>query len=134
MKTATEHVYKIYFDPALEVVVMEWKGYATTAQFREGTELMLNILIENKCSKVLADIRHMTLIAMEDQKWLERDFLPRAIRFGFKRIAMITPTSYFNKIAVENVSYKIEKEKLNIHFFDRIEQGVEWLEKGIFPG
>lgn len=92
-------------------------------QFREGTELMLNTLIQNRCSNVLADIRHMTLIGMEDQQWLERNFLPRAIRFGFKKIAMITPLSYFNKVAVENVSHKINREQLNIHFFDKVEEG-----------
>jgi len=129
MKT-TEDIYNIYFDAGLETVIMEWNGYATTNQFREGTELMLNTLIHHKCSKVLADIRHMTLIGMDDQQWMERDFLPRAIKFGFKRIAIITPNSYFNKVAVENISYKIDKEKLNIHFFESLEDGKTWLKAG----
>jgi hypothetical protein len=125
----TEEVYRVYFNPEMDAVIMEWKGYATTSQFRKGTELMLDTLIRHECGKVLADIRHMTLIAMEDQNWLEHNFLPRAIRAGFKKIAMITPTSYFNKIAVENVSYKIDKEKLRIHFFDSPEQGIAWLKE-----
>lgn len=128
MKSAQE-TYNIYYDNTLDVVVMEWRGYATSHQFREGTELMLNTLIQNKCTKVLADIRSMTIIGMEDQQWLERDFLPRAIRFGFKMIAIITPASYFNKIAVENVSYKVDKKHLGIHFFDSVEQGKDWLHK-----
>lgn len=128
MKTA-EDVYNIYFNPELNAVIMEWSGYATSGQFREGTELMLNTLIQNKCSKVLADIRHMTLIGMEDQKWMENNFLPRSIKFGFKKIAIITPTSYFNKIAVENISYKVDKEKLSIHIFDNLEQGTQWLKE-----
>lgn len=128
MKTATE-VYNIFFDADLNAVVMEWNGYATTAQFREGTELMLNTLIQNKCTKVLADIEDMTIIAMDDQQWLQDSFLPRAIKFGFKTIAIITPTSYFNKVAVESVSYKIDKEKLTINFFDSVEQGTKWLKQ-----
>jgi len=123
----TEEIYNIYFDTDLNAVIMEWNGYATTNQFREGTELMLNVLIQNKCTKVLADIRNMAIIGMEDQQWMEHNFLPRAIKFGFEKIAIITPTSYFNKIAVENISYKVDKEKLTIHFFDSLEQGTEWL-------
>jgi hypothetical protein len=126
MKTETD-VYHIFFDTDLNAVVMEWNGYATTAQFREGTELMLNTLIQHKCSKVLADIEDMTIIAQEDQQWLQDNFLPRAIKFGFKVIAITTPTSYFNKVAVESVSYKIDKEKLTINFFDNVEKATQWL-------
>lgn len=126
---ANTEIYNIYFDPAINVVVMEWDGYATSKQFKEGTELMLNTLIKNNASKVLADIKDMVLIGMEDQKWLDTDFLPRAITFGFKAIAIIKPDYYFNKVAVESISYKVDKDKLNINFFDNIEEAKEWLNK-----
>jgi hypothetical protein len=32
----------------------------------------------------LADIRDMVLIGMEDQHWLDTDFLPRATAAGFR--------------------------------------------------
>jgi len=128
MKTTVD-VYNIFFDANLNAVVMEWNGYATSGQFREGTELMLNTLIQNNCTKVLADIEDMTIIGMDDQQWLQDNFLPRAIKFGFKTIAIITPTSYFNKVAVESVSYKIDKEKLAVNFFDSVDKGTEWLKK-----
>ncbi|HMK03722.1 MAG TPA: hypothetical protein VK489_06005 [Ferruginibacter sp.] len=122
METAAD-IYNIYFDKELDAVIMEWNGYATSNQFREGTELMLNVLIQNETSKVLADIRDMVLIGMDDQKWLESNFLPRAIKFGFKEIAIVKPRSYFNKVAVETVSYKVDKENLVINFFDSLEEG-----------
>lgn len=133
---ASTNVYNIYFDKELDAVTMVWNGYSTSEQFREGTELMLNELIHNGSSKVLADLREMILIGMEDQKWLETRFLPRAIKFGFKQIAIITPNSYFNKVAVESVSYKVDKEKLTISFFDSLEQATQWLNtsrKGNMP-
>lgn len=126
METNAE-IYNIYFEESLNAVVMEWDGYATSNQFREGTELMMNVLIKHKASKVLADIKDMVLIGMEDQKWLDEVFLPRAIKFGFKTIAIIRPDSYFNKVAVESVSYKVDKEKLTINFFDNIEEAKNWL-------
>ncbi len=127
MITNTDRVYNIYFDAGSNVVTMDWDGYATTAQFREGTETMLNILIENHAHKVLADSKDMTLISMEDQRWLETQFLPRAIRFGMKACAIVRPNSYFNKIAVEAVSNKINQEKLLISFFDTAEEARAWL-------
>ena len=128
METNTE-IYNIYFDQEIDAVVMEWDGYATSAQFKEGTELMLNTLIKNNSFKVLADIKDMILIGMEDQEWLNTHFLPRAIKFGFKAIAIIKPDRYFNKVAVESVSYKVDKDKLTINFFDNVAEAKEWLIK-----
>ena len=120
-------IYHIYFDKAIDAVVMDWDGYATSHQFREGTELMLNMLIKYNASKVLADIKDMLLIGMDDQEWLDTNFLPRAIQFGFKAIAIIKPDYYFNKVAVESISYKVDKEKLAINFFDNDLEAREWL-------
>jgi len=126
MDTRTE-VYNIYFDEDINAVTMEWNGYATSAQFKEGTELMLNTLIQNKASKVFASLKDMVLIGQEDQQWLDTHFLPRAIKFGFKAIAIIKPDSYFNKVAIETISYKIEKDKLAVRFFDTVAAAKEWL-------
>jgi hypothetical protein len=128
MKTNTEE-YTIYFDKEINAVVMEWDGYATSNQFKEGTELMLNTLIQNNSFKVLADIKDMILIGLEDQQWLDIYFLPRAIKFGFKAIAIIKPDSYFNKVAVENISYKVDKDKLAINFFDNVPDAKAWLKE-----
>jgi hypothetical protein len=126
---ANTDIYNIYFDKDLNSVVMEWDGYATSKQFKQGTELMLNTLIQNKSSKVLADIKNMKIIAMEDQQWLNEEFLPRATTFGFKAIAIVKPNYYFNQVAVESISYKVDKDKLTINFFDNIEQAKAWLSK-----
>ncbi|HSZ72688.1 MAG TPA: STAS/SEC14 domain-containing protein [Cytophagaceae bacterium] len=126
MKTNTDS-YSIYFDEELKAVIMEWDGYSTSNQFREGTEFMLNVLIKNHASKVLADAKDMVMIGMEDQQWMNTEFLPRAINFGFKAIAMIKPDHYFNKVAIESISYKVNKEKLTIRFFDEVEEARQWL-------
>jgi len=126
---ANTEIYNIYFDKEINAVVMEWDGYATSKQFKQGTELMLNLLIKNNCSKVLADIKDMKIIAMEDQQWLNEEFLPRATTFGFKAIAIVKPDYYFNQVAVETISYKVDKDKLTIIFFDNIGDAKEWLSK-----
>jgi hypothetical protein len=127
MMDASTEVYNVYFDPEINAVVMEWDGYATSPQFKEGTELMLNTLIKNKACKVLADIKDMVLIGLEDQNWLDTNFLPRATKFGFKAIAILKPHNYFNKVAVESISYKVDSDKLLINFFDNIAEAKEWL-------
>jgi hypothetical protein len=123
----TPATYAIYYDDSLHAVVMRWRGYATSQEFREGTELMLETLESNGAAKVFADIKEMAIIGMEDQAWLNADFLPRAIAAGFRAIAIIRPHAYFNKVAVESISYKVDKEKLAIAFFDNDRSAKEWL-------
>jgi hypothetical protein len=106
---------------------MQWDGYSTSAEFRQGTELMLNTLIQHKANYVLADIKNMVLIGREDQEWLEKEFLPRAMNFGFGGLAIVRPNSYFNKVAIESISYKIDKEKLPISLFDNVNDAKLWL-------
>lgn len=125
METNTE-IYNVYFDEEINSVVMKWDGYATSKQFKQGIELMLNTLIKYNCSKVLADIKDMKIIVMEDQQWLNEEFLPRATKFGFKAIAIIKPDFYFNKVAVETISYNVDKDKLTINFFDNTKEAREW--------
>jgi hypothetical protein len=128
MDRDSQKVYDIFYSHDINAVIMDWNGYSTSKQFREGTEMMLKVLVENKTSKVLAEIQDMVIIGGEDQVWLETQFLPRAIKSGFKAVAMVKPKSYFNKIAVETVSYKIDKEKLAISFFDTVEEAKNWLQ------
>jgi hypothetical protein len=117
----------VYKEKDADYVCMEWSGYHNSATFRQGTEQMLHELTRHKASKVLADIKDMVLIGMEDQEWLIGEFLPRAIRQGFGAIAIVRPTHYFNKVAVETIAYKINQEQLRIQFFDDIQQAKAWL-------
>lgn len=126
MKTA-EEVYSIHYDAKLQAVRMTWNGYATSEQFRTGTELMLDTLAANHANKVLADIRAMELIGTNDQHWLENNFVPRAIEKGFRALAIVQPEAYFTKVSVESVSYKVENEKLTISFFKTPEEAEQFL-------
>ncbi|MCR6641608.1 MAG: STAS/SEC14 domain-containing protein [Sporocytophaga sp.] len=124
----TKPVYDIFFNSDLKAVVMNWYGYSTSRQLKEGSEKMLAILIEHKANKVLANLKDMILISMEDQNWIEHSFIPRGSEKGFKAIAIIKPTSYFNKVAIENIASKMENRDLvRIKIFDNEEGAIAWL-------
>jgi hypothetical protein len=121
-------VYDIFFNPDLKAVVMNWYGYSTSRQLKEGSEKMLAILVEHKANKVLANLKDMILISSEDQNWIEHSFIPRSSEKGFKAIAIIKPTSYFNKVAIENIASKMENRDLvQIKIFDSEGEAIAWL-------
>lgn len=129
MNTETGKVYNICVNSQLGAVIMDWDGYATSQQFREGTELLLNYLFESKVHKVLADAKDMILIGMDDQQWMVTSFLPRATQFGLKACAVVKPESYFNKVTIETIIQKIDQEKLLVKVFDDIEVAKAWLQQ-----
>jgi hypothetical protein len=128
MNPTEEKVYTISYDREKQCVLMKWNGYSTSTQFKNGTELMLQLLIENNAKKVLADIKNMTIIGLEDQKWIENDFLPRATKHGFKFLALVKPSSYFNAVAMESLMNRPVLSTLNIRMFDTVEEAQSWLD------
>ena len=119
--------YTISYDASNKYVFMDWDGYATSAQFREGTEYMLQLLKQNNSSKVLADIKDMTIIGREDQNYVQFNFLPRAIDAGFRAIAIVRPVNHFNAVAIETISYRVNKTVVQMRVFDDIEEARKWL-------
>jgi hypothetical protein len=120
--------YRIWFDANTGIVHMKWTGYANSGQFRDGTRKMLEVLKESKATVVLGDITDMVLIGQEDQQWLVENFIPVATEAGFRAVALLNPRHYFNKVAVETIAYKVNKEKLKISFFGDEKAALEWLE------
>ncbi|GAL83163.1 hypothetical protein MYP_389 [Sporocytophaga myxococcoides] len=126
----TRPVYDIFYNPDLNVVVMNWYGYSTSRQLKSGSEKMLATLVEHKANKVLANIKDMILISTEDQNWIEHSFIPRSSEKGFKAIAIVKPTSYFNRVAIENIATKVENRDLvQIKIFDHEEEAIAWLKE-----
>lgn len=54
---------------------MEWHGYATTADFREASQRVGDLLREHRIDRLLVDTTDLPIIAAEDQDWLNREWL-----------------------------------------------------------
>src|SRR5215204_513056 len=107
MTKIEEYYYNLTYDSNIDSVVMELKGYFNSIQFREVTENLLSLLVKHQGNKVLADTTQMNLISSEDQKWLNEDFLPRAINQGYKVCAMIKSKYHFSRVSLQAIANKI---------------------------
>ena len=111
-------------------VVMAWRGYHDSASFRAHNEQVLEFVAERRASKMLCDIRTFVLIGATDQEWLNASWLPRAMRAGLRTCAIVTPTFYFNRVAVRSVADRVDSTALRIEYFDSAEAARDWL-KGL---
>lgn len=119
--------YQIYYNPVLASVVMEWQGYASSREFREGSEKMLTLLLENKASSVLADLTRMKLIALQDREWILQSFLPRLLAAGLRAIAFVRSHDYYNQLSIGTVVYEIEPSQLAVEYFYSVPEAESWL-------
>lgn len=117
MGASDSPTYKIYYNPGTACVMMEWQGYATSREFREGSEEMLALLSENTASKVLANLTHMKLIALQEREWLMQSFLPRLLAAGLKAIAFVRSNDYYNQLSICTVIYEIDPSQLAVEYF-----------------
>ena len=123
----SEFTCSVAYDREVPCVVMVWKGYATSPLFRETNERVLACIKENNASRLLGDIVDFVLIGAEDQAWLNDDFIPRAIAAGLRRVALVQPTYYFNRVAVENVGRRTDAQRLALGFFADLPSARAWL-------
>ncbi|WP_291150694.1 STAS/SEC14 domain-containing protein [Flavobacterium sp. UBA7680] len=119
--------YSITYDNKIKAVVCVWKGYSNSWEFREGTEKYLSLLVQKKVSKMLVDLKEMILIGKEDQDWMDRSYLPKAVEEGLKAVAVVQPDYYFNKVAVESILFKLNMRPVQVNYFKTFEEAKEWL-------
>lgn len=119
----------IYFDSDLKAVISIWKGYATSTQFRDKTEELLAVMAANQAGKFLVDLKEMVLIGKDDQDWMDKSYFPKAIDEGLKSVAVVQPSYYFNKVAVETIIFKINQQELAVNYFHTFEEAKEWLQR-----
>jgi len=117
----------IGYEPDVPCVVMVWKGYATSAAFREGNARVLAEITERRASKLLGDVTDFVLIGAEDQAWLNEVWIPRAMHAGLRRVALVQPTFYFNRVAIDTVAQKLDRDRVQLGFFDNRQAAKEWL-------
>ena len=115
------------YDAEVPCVVMTWRGYATTGQFRAANERVLEVLAERQASKLLGDIKEFVLIGSDDQAWLSSDWIPRAVQAGLRKVALTSPAFYFNRVAVETVGQRLDPDALVLRHFDDRAAARAWL-------
>jgi hypothetical protein len=118
---------EVSFDADVPCIVMTWQGYLTSEQFRAANERVLEFIKVKRCPQLLGDITDFTLITAEDQRWLNENWIPRAIAAGLRVCALVQPVYYFNQVAVENVTQAVERGRLDVRHFADVESARRFL-------
>jgi hypothetical protein len=108
-------------------VLVEWEGWADSAEFTALLDAEIRALTEHSASRLLADCRRQKVLLPADQESAEKQWLPRALAAGLKRFAIVLPTSVLATMNLQDSLGKIPSAMLDIAFFEEVDEARAWL-------
>src|ERR1700730_10460640 len=87
------------WDSEQECLLAEWKGFATSAEFRGALLKAIDVIRERNGTGFVTDTRKLELVSDADQRWLMTTWPPLAIAAGLKRLAIVMAKTGLSKMA-----------------------------------
>ncbi|MCK9424528.1 MAG: STAS/SEC14 domain-containing protein [Ignavibacteriaceae bacterium] len=126
-----KHFVTISYDETIPCVLIEWKKYASSEQFRltheQAVEAYLKNAPEHKQLHWLSDTRKFVMVSEDDIKWVVDEINPKLYEAKLKYMAFVIPESEFAKTSVGDYQRDINKDKIEIKNFSTVEEAKEWL-------
>lgn len=119
---------KIYFNSDFKFINIIWKGFPRSSDFREACNKVIDFMVEHKTGKLLTDNRDAKVFSVEDQKWLNSEWLPNAIKAGYYCSATLINDDVFIKTAIKNITNKRDKNHIKAKMFTNQNEAVDWLQ------
>lgn len=111
-------------------LLITWRGFSRSDEFREGIEKTYEIILERNIHKTLTDISEHQGITPADQEYVIQRSLEFSQTYGELKRAIIIPKDVFAKFAMKNVNQKIiEADNQLRKTFDNIEDAIAWLKE-----
>ena len=120
-------VATVRWEPTLELVQVDWEGWANSAEFVALLDAEVRALSEHRGSRLLADCRRQRFLSPIDQDKADREWLPRALAAGLKRFAIVLPTSALAAMNLEDRLGKIPGTTLEIAYFEGLDEARTWI-------
>jgi hypothetical protein len=114
-----------------QILYAEWKGFATSAEFRAALSIGLRAIREHHVVGYVSDARKAKVFVPEDQKWAMTDWAPQAVAAGLKRMAMVTAETGLARGIVGDVSKQIDQHGLSMRTFDSVGAATVWAQTGL---
>jgi hypothetical protein len=120
-------VASVRWDEAGQLVLVEWQGWANTAEFAELLEAELVPLTKHHCTRILADCRRQKFLNPAPKDRTNKDWLPRALAAGLKFFAVVVPSSVLANLNLKTSLDKVPATALQVAYFATTEEARDWL-------
>jgi hypothetical protein len=123
----TAGVASVRWDKLTSTVLVEWQGWANSAEFMALLDAEVQALKEHHASLLLADCRRQRVLSPADQERADREWLPRALAAGLRRFAIVLPKSALAAMNLQDRLGKVPHGVLEVGYFATVEDARAWL-------
>jgi hypothetical protein len=114
-----------------KILYAEWKGFATSAEFRAALLVGIEAIRERHVAGYVSDARKAKVVVAEDEQWARAVWLPQAVDAGLKRMAIVTASTGLAKHAFESAATQIDSHGLSMRTFDSVTSATVWAQSGL---
>ena len=108
-------------------VYVEFKGFATSAEFRSGTMMVIEAIRERNATSLISDNRRLEVVTNEDQLWLRDTLVPQAAAGGLKRAALVVAHEGLGKYASQEILSRLPTGMFVTRTFDSLDDAKTWI-------
>jgi hypothetical protein len=114
-----------------QILYAEWKGFATSAEFRSALLTGVRAIREHHVVGYVSDARKARVIGPEDEVWSREVWLPRAVAARLKRMAIVTASAGLGKMAYDDAATAMDSHGLSMRTFNSVATATTWALTGL---
>jgi hypothetical protein len=114
-----------------KILYAEWKGFATSAEFRAALLTGIRAIGERHIDGYVSDARKAKVVVPEDEKWGRDVWLPQAVAAGLKRMAIVVAPSGLARQSFESAATQIDAHGLSMRTFHSVAAATVWAQSGL---
>lgn len=115
-------------EPEHGLLMIRWKSYAPSGTYRVILEKAVEWMHSYHLHSFLTDQRQRGAILHADERWVISEWVPRMVKAGLMRAAVVQSPDYFNSQAVERVVMNaLPVVPYPIMNFHSLEEARAWL-------
>jgi hemerythrin-like domain-containing protein len=119
---------KIELDDSIPGLIITWRGFTTSEEFRQGADIIATLMAEHKITKTITDLTDHRVISTEDQEYAAKVSINFSRNYWSVKRALITPKDVFTRFGAKQVNAHVAKEEQQERrFFASLEEALEWI-------
>ncbi|OFX85881.1 MAG: hypothetical protein A2W99_17285 [Bacteroidetes bacterium GWF2_33_16] len=117
---------QILYEPSVKLGIVVWKHKPENAEYQNAFEVMIEYSKKHPVENFLSDIRNQGVVSPDNRKWFETVMIPKAIKNGLKRAAVIFDGNVFKKYYINMIIQVINKYGIPMKLFNTEEDAIIW--------
>lgn len=122
-----EHA-KVSYVPEYKLVQIIWNGTITIEQYQRVFTITLDFQEKElmPIHNFMSDVRNQGVVNPENRKWFESYALPRAVKQGLKRAAVVFDGNIFKKYYLNLILQSTNRFGMPLRFFSDPNEAIAW--------